>query len=308
MPEPIPTTLPAQELAVRTRGLTKRYGRVAAVTGLDLTVPEGAFYLLLGPNGAGKTTTFRMLMGNLRPTSGSAEVAGVTASPAGQVRVRMGFVPEHQDGPYGWMRTGDLIRHHAGYFPAWNDAYARRLADAFELRPEVRYGKLSKGQARRVQLLMALAHTPPVLLLDEPTDGLDPVARDTVQAILAEHLAGYPTTVIVATHLVYEMERFADYVGVLGAGRLVAQMERATLQAQLRRYVLDVAEDWHPPLEAELPLLRQNGTPRERRWTIWGPEEEVTRRLSAAGARVRSVSALNLDEAALALLSRKENR
>ncbi|HSJ09986.1 MAG TPA: ABC transporter ATP-binding protein [Longimicrobiales bacterium] len=295
----------SESYAVRTEGLTKRYGRAEVVSSLDLRVPDGAFYLLIGPNGAGKTTTFRMLLGLTSPTSGTMQVAGASRS-GGEARARIGFVPEMHELPYGWLRVDRLVAHHAGYYGAWDAEYARRLVDILEIRMDAKYGKLSKGQARRVQLLLALAHRPPVLLLDEPTDGLDPVARDTVQAVLAEHVAETPTTVLVATHLVYEMERFADHVGVLRSGRLVKQMARSEMHARLKRYVLDVPDDWRSDLERELPLVSANGTPRERRWTIWGDETDIRQRLSAAGANVRSVTTLTLDEAALALLSGKE--
>jgi ABC-2 type transport system ATP-binding protein len=294
------------EYGVRTHGLTKRYGRITAVDDVELMVPAGGFYLLIGPNGAGKTTTFRLLLGMMKPDAGHAEIGGVRCGPDSAARAHIGYVPELHAMPYAWLRVRDLIAHHAAYYPSWDSSYAARLADGLEVRMDRKYSRLSKGEGRRVQLLLALAHRPPLLMLDEPTDGLDPVARDTVQAMLAEHIAESPTTVIVATHLVYEMERFADHVGVLRSGRLVRQVPRSELQARLRRYVLDVPADWQPSLEAELPLIAQNGTPRERRWTVWGDESDVTRRLTAAGATVRSVGALTLDEAARALLGSKE--
>jgi ABC-2 type transport system ATP-binding protein len=302
----IPLHLDSAAAAVRTRGLTKRFGRTTALSDVDLTVPEGSFYLLVGPNGAGKTTAFRLLLGLLRPTSGHGEVCGLRCGPDGRARAHVGYVPETQELPYGTLTVRQLIAHHAAYWPAWDAQYAQRLVARLEVRPDAKYGKLSKGQARRVQLVLALAHRPPVLLLDEPTDGLDPVARDTVQGVLAEHIADAPTTVVVATHLVYEMERFADHVGVLRSGRLAAQLERTELQARLRRYELEVPDDWAPDLGADLALVRANGHPRDRRWIVWGDETAVTARLEQHGAVVRSVTALSLDEAALALLSGKE--
>jgi ABC-2 type transport system ATP-binding protein len=303
----IPVQLGSEASAARTYDLTKRYGSTDAVRGVSLTVPEGSFYLLVGPNGAGKTTTLRMLLGLLRPTSGHAEIRGVRSGPDGAARARVGIVPETQDGPYSGLKVRQLISHHAAYFPLWDHDYARRLVATMEIRLDAAYGKLSKGQARRVQLLLALAHRPAVLLLDEPTDGLDPVARDTVQGVLADHIAATPTTVLAATHLVYEMERFADHVGVLREGRLTAQVTCAELHARLRRYVLDVPEGWQPgSAEKSLAVLRQNGSPREQRWTVWGDERVVTEQLEECGARVRAVSGLSLEEAALALLSGKD--
>jgi ABC-2 type transport system ATP-binding protein len=302
----IPLRLESGTNAIQTYGLTKRFGGVEVVSGMDLTVPEGAFYVLIGPNGAGKTTTFRMLLGLLNPTAGHAEVCGVRSRPDGRARVDVGLVPETHELPYGTLKVSQLMAHHASHHSSWDADYARRLSELLEVRQTVAYGRLSKGQTRRVQLLLALSHRPAVLLLDEPTDGLDPVARDVVQGVLAEHIAESQTTVLVATHLVYEMERFADHVGVLRGGRLVAQVARGDLHAHLKQYVLDVPEDWQPALELELPFIRQNGSPRERRWTVWGEEAAVTARLEQHGARVRAVDGLSLDEAALALLSGKD--
>ena len=301
----LPTQLDAATFGVRTRGLTKTFGGRDAVSNLDLTVPEGSVYVLMGPNGAGKTTTFRILLGLLRPTHGVAEVCGLRSGPDGAVRAHIGFVPEGRSVPYTWIRVRDLLAHHARYYPSWDRAYASHLAKTLELRMDARYGKLSKGEARRVELTMALAHRPAVLLLDEPTDGLDPVIRSTVLGLLAEHLSESRTTMVIATHLVYEMERFADHVGVMRNGRLITQVDRALMQQQLRRYLLDVPETWSAP-GLDIALLKENGVPRERRWTIWGDEVEVTRQLTAAGANVRAVSPLSLDEAALALLSARE--
>ena len=301
----LPIRLDASAYAIRTTDLTRRFGGRTAVSDVSLTVPEGSVFVLVGPNGAGKTTTFRMILGMLRPSGGTAEVLGVASGPGGETRARIGYVPEGRSVPFSWIRVRDLLAHHARYFPSWDTKYAAHLSEALELRPDARYGKLSKGEARRVELVMALAHRPAVLLLDEPTDGLDPVIRATVLSLLAEHMMETPTTMLIATHLVYEMERFADHIGVMRSGRLMAQVHRDAMQTRLRRYLLDVPESWNAP-DLPFTLLKENGTPRERRWTIWGDEADVRQQLVAAGANVRGVSALSLDEAALALLSTKE--
>ena len=296
----LPTALEAPSLAVETRSLRKTYGKVTALDGLDLSVPEGAVYLLVGPNGAGKTTTFSILMGLLRPDGGEARMLGVAAGPNGVARAGIGFVPETGERGYGWMRVRHLIDHHSRYYPNWDGDYQLRLEKRLDIRLDQKLKTLSKGQARRVQLLLALAHRPPLLLLDEPTEGLDPVARDAVLAGLTEHLAQTPTTVVVATHLVYEMERLADYVGVLRQGRLVAQLDRATFHDRLRRYVFEAPDGWTPG--PDLNVIRRNGGGRERRWVIWGEESDVSQRLRSGGVTVWNADTLTLDEAAVALL------
>lgn len=295
--------------AVATHGLTKRYGRETALAGVDLRVPEGAVYALVGANGAGKSTTFKVLMNLERPDAGRAEVLGLdTASHGPRVRAQVGYVPEHNAPAYGWMTCGRLLRHVAAYYPAWEPAYAEHLGQALGLEPHRKVSALSKGQARRLQLVLALAHRPALLLLDEPTDGLDPVVRNRTLALLAEHLADSPTTLVVSTHHLHELESLADHVGVLRAGRLVAQLPRHELQRTVRRYRVEVPERWAAPPELQAGALRRVGTGRELQWTLVGEEREVVERLSGTGARVREVTALGLEDAALAFLSEEVSR
>jgi ABC-2 type transport system ATP-binding protein len=303
----LPDRVDTAQLAVETRGLQKRYGRTDALTGVDLTVPEGAFYVLVGPNGSGKTTLLRILLGLIRSDAGAATLLGLDVGSGAHVRANVGYVPERHDEPYGWMRVRDMLSHHAAYYPAWDADYARHLVELLDLRLERKYGKLSKGESRRVQLVMALAHRPPVLLLDEPTDGLDPVARDVVLGLLADHLAVTPSTVIVSTHLTYEMERLADHIGIMRRGRLAAQLSRAALDARLRRYTFEPGPAARESSVLGDAVIRRNGSAREARWTIWGEESAVREQLTTAGAYVREVTGLTLDEAALALLARKED-
>lgn len=303
----LPLRLEEGQLDIGTRGLTKRYGRHEALRGVDLQVPRGGVYLLVGPNGAGKTTLIRVLLDLVRPAGGSAEVLGMDPRTRGaEVRAQIGYVPERHDWGYGWMTIGRMLRHHATFFPSWDHRYAERLARAFDLPLDRRYGKLSKGQTRRVQLLMALAHRPPVLLLDEPTDGLDPVMRDETVGLLAEHLAETPTTVLISTHLVHETETLADHVGVLRQGVLQAQVTVGELHRMLRRYRAEVPEGWGGVPTLNGAVVRRKQAAREVQWTVWGEEREVAEHFARSGATVRQVSPLSLEEATLALLSRKD--
>jgi ABC-2 type transport system ATP-binding protein len=297
--------LPDQNaFAAATYGLSVRYGReTLALAGVDVRVPEGAVYILIGTNGAGKSTAIKVLLNLERPDAGRAEVFGLdTAASGPRVRAQIGYIAEQHEHEYRWMTCGQLIQHVAAYYPSWDHAYAARLIEMFGVRLHRRISTLSKGEARRLQFVLALSHRPPLLLLDEPTDGLDPAARNRTLAQLAEHLADTPTTVIIATHHVHEVSSLADHVGVLREGRLVAQMTRDELRRTAVRYHLEVPEGWQPPQELQTSMLRRSRAGREVQWTLIGDRDEMTARLAAAGATVRDASALSLEDAALAFL------
>jgi ABC-2 type transport system ATP-binding protein len=200
------------------------------------------------------------------------------------------------------MTCDRLLEHVAAYYPAWDHSYAERLIGALEIRRNRKIGGLSKGDTRRLQLVMALAHRPPLLVLDEPTDGLDPLVRKRVLTLLTEHLADSPTTVLITTHHIHEVESLADHVGILRAGRLVVQVPRDELQRTVRRYRIELPDGWEAPRDLVIAGPRSGRPTREASWTIVGEEREVSERLTTSGARVRDVSSLPLEEAALAFL------
>lgn len=303
----LPVDLGNGPFAVTTQGLTKRYAGVQALGGLDLQIPEGAVYVLVGPNGAGKSTLLRLLMGLVRRQAGVVEVFGTDPADLGaEVRARIGYVPEDHRMGYPWMTVGRLVDHHRTYYPAWDPTYVRRLMETYEVDPGRKCHALSKGESRRVQLILALAHRPQLLLLDEPTDGLDHIARDVTLSILSEHLADSPTTVLISTHRVYEVEALVDHVGVISGGRLLGQLPRAELHGGLLRYWADVPEGWSASPALDGQVIRRKNAAREIEWTVWGDKDVVTRGLFQAGATVREVAPLSVDEAATALLSGRE--
>ncbi len=291
-------------MAVRTDGLVKSFGRERALDGVDLAVPEGGVYLLAGANGAGKSTLLRALLNVERPDGGAAFVLGFDTRLHGpEVRARAGYVPETGEGTYRWMRAGRFLAQHSAFYPAWDEDYAGHLARRLEVRMDSRLGSLSKGQARRVQIVAALAHRPPLLLLDELTDGLDPLAREEVLALLAEHLADTGATVILSTHLVGEVETLIDHVGVLRSGRLVAQAPTERLLAGLRRYHVDADDAWRAPPEIEARLLRRDsGLGNSLRLVAAGDEADMSAVIAASGARLLEVSRLSLAESVPVLL------
>jgi ABC-2 type transport system ATP-binding protein len=303
----LPVDLGSGPFAVTTGGLVKRYGSVTALDHLDLQIPDGAVYVLVGPNGAGKSTLIRLLMDLVRRDAGSVDVLGVDPRLRGaEARALVGYVPEGHDLGYPWMSVGRLLDHYRRYHPTWDDAYASRLAATYDLDPTRKCRQLSKGQRRRVQLLVALAPRPPLLLLDEPTDGLDHVVRDATLTVLSEHLTDSPTTVLISTHRVYEVERLVDHIGMLSGGRLLGQLPRDELQGKLRRYSADVPEGWKATPDFAGRVIRRADRSREIDWTVWGEQDRVVDDFARAGATVREVSPLSMDDAATALLSRKD--
>jgi ABC-2 type transport system ATP-binding protein len=267
-------------------------------------VPKGAVYVLVGPNGAGKTTMIRILLDLVRGDAGTAAVLGRDSVTDGAaVRAACGYLPEREDAGYPWMTVDQLLAHHASFRPTWDAPYAGELIDRLGVRSHAKFGKLSKGESRRVQLVMTLAHRPPVLLLDEPTDGLDPVMREEALTVLTEHIAACEPTVLISTHLVSEVEGLGDHLGVLREGVLTAQMSRETLWTNVRRYVIATNGEWSGAPDLEDRVIRRSGGDREVAWTVWGSQDEVVAGLSAAGATVRDVQPLTLEEAAIALLT-----
>ena len=210
--------------------VTRRYGAKTALAGVSVTMQRGGVYGLVGANGAGKTTLIKHILGLLRAQSGRVRVFGLdpVADPVG-VLSRTGYLSEDHDLP-AWMRVDELMRYSRALYPAWDDAYAAELRAAFGLDETARISTLSKGQKARVGLLVALAHRPELLVLDEPSSGLDPVVRrDIVEAILRT-IAHEGRTVLFSSHLLDEVERTADHVMMINQGRVVLSGPLAELK------------------------------------------------------------------------------
>jgi len=201
--------------------LTRRFGAKTALASVSVSVPRGAVYGLVGANGAGKTTLIRHVLGLLRPESGSVRVFGLdpVAEPVA-VLSRSGYLSEENDLP-GWMRVDELIRYSRAFYPAWDDVYAEELRQAFALNPAAKITNLSKGQKARAGLLVALAYRPELLVLDEPSSGLDPIVRRDILGAVIRTIADEGRTVLFSSHLLEEVEEVADHVTMIHQGRIV---------------------------------------------------------------------------------------
>jgi len=201
--------------------LTRRFGATTALDAVSLSLPRGAVYGLVGANGAGKTTLIRHILGLLRAEHGAVRVFGLdpVADPVG-VLSRIGYLSEENDLP-GWMRVDELIRYTSAFYPKWDDDYAEELRRAFALDPAAKIKDLSKGQKARAGLLIALAHRPELLVLDEPSSGLDPIVRRDILGAVIRTIADEGRTVLFSSHLLEEVEQVADHVTMINQGRIV---------------------------------------------------------------------------------------
>jgi len=214
--------------------LTRRFGARTALTSVSVSVPRGAVYGLVGANGAGKTTLIKHVLGLLRPEGGSVRVFGLdpVAEPVA-VLSRIGYLSEEHDLP-GWMRVGELLRYSRAFYPAWDDAYAEELRQAFALDASARIKDLSKGQKARAGLLTALAYRPELLVLDEPSSGLDPIVRRDILGAILRTIAHEGRTVLFSSHLLDEVEQVADHVTMISQGKIALSAPLKTIQESYR--------------------------------------------------------------------------
>jgi ABC-2 type transport system ATP-binding protein len=218
------------EPVIHVSDLTRRFGTQTALASVDLSLPRGAVYGLVGANGAGKTTLIRHILGLLRAERGSVRIFGL--DPVG-VLSRIGYLSEENDLP-GWMRVDELIRYIRAFYPAWDDGYAEELRRAFALDPAAKIKDLSKGQKARAGLLIALAYRPELLVLDEPSSGLDPIVRRDILGAVIRTIADEGRTVLFSSHLLDEVEQVADHVTVIDRGRIVVSAPLAAIRESHR--------------------------------------------------------------------------
>jgi len=220
---------------IATHQLTRRYGKNTAVDGLTLTVPEGSIYAFLGPNGAGKTTTIKMLLNILQPTDGTASILGVDTTRLGPGEfTQIGYVSENQQMP-DWMTVGELIAYCRPMYPNWDTAFCAKLLSQFELPLDRKLKSLSRGMKMKAALLTSLAYRPRLLVLDEPFTGLDPLVRDEVIRGMLELTEQEKWSVFISSHDIDEVERLADWVGVINAGKMHLSESVTSLQTRFRR-------------------------------------------------------------------------
>jgi ABC-2 type transport system ATP-binding protein len=238
------------------RRLVKSYGRRTVLDAVDLPVPPGSVLGLLGKNGAGKTTLLKCLLGLVRPDAGTATVLGEPAwdlSPAAKAAI--GYVPQAVTHP-GWMRVAQVVEYTASFYPRWNDRLVSDLLRRWDVDESQKASALSLGTQQKLAIILALGHEPGLLILDEPAASLDPAARREFLRTLLDIAAGGSRTILFSTHITSDLERVADTVAIVQAGRVTYHGPLDDLKDAVKRL--------HITAPAPLPALTIPGTLRAR--------------------------------------------
>jgi ABC-2 type transport system ATP-binding protein len=232
------------ECAVEAAGLRKSFRGQEALSGLNLVVPQGSIFGFLGRNGAGKTTTIRILMGLAKADQGSMRVFG--AHPGGdsgaEIRRRIGFVMEDKE-LYPYMTVADVIRFTRPFFPKWRSDLERKYLKTFDLPAKKRIPDLSKGMRSKLMLLLAMSRGAELLVLDEPTDGLDPTAVEEVLRELMALSASDGATIFFSSHQLADVEQVADQITIIDQGRAIVAGALKDLRERYQRICVVFADD-----------------------------------------------------------------
>ena len=273
------------EAAVAITDLSRRFGSKVALDNVSLYVPKGGVFGLVGENGAGKTTLIKHILGLLKAETGTVRVFGLdpVADPVG-VLGRIGYLSEQPDLP-GWMRVDELVRYTKAFYPSWDSAYAEELRVRFGLNAAQRINTLSKGQTAKAGLLVAQAHRPDLLLLDEPSSGLDPLVRRDILEAVIRTVADEGRTVFFSSHLLEEIERVSDHVAMVHRGKVIFCGPLDEIKAHHRRFVLHFENaQAKPPVIAGAVSVSGMG----KDWTVIcnGARKELPTVATKLGARI----------------------
>jgi ABC-2 type transport system ATP-binding protein len=275
--------------------LTRRFGGRLALEDVTLEVPCGCVFGLVGENGAGKTTLIKHVLGLLKAEQGTVRVFGLdpVQDPPG-VLSRIGYLSEARDLP-GWMRVDELLRYTQAFYPGWDEKYAESLRKQFGLEGSAKIKNLSRGELAKAALLVALAYRPELLVLDEPSSGLDPVVRRDILEAIVRTVADEGRTVFFSSHLLDEIERVSDRVAMIVNGRMVLDGP------------LDEIRDAHHHLTLRFPKPQTNAPLFTRalsvkgvghEWAVLcnGGRQEVIAQAASLGAQVVEQRRPTLDE------------
>ena len=291
------------DYVIETRALSKRYGRKLALDNLDLRIPRGRIHAIVGANGAGKSTLFRILMGFMPPTAGEARILGKDSqqlTPAD--RARIGFVNEEHT-LANWMRVSQVAAMQKHQYPRWNQQAYDSVIGHYHVLPEQKVGQLSRGERAGFNLALALAQGPELLVLDEPTLGLDVVAKRAFLESLLYSNAADDCTVIYCSHQMEEIERVADNLIILERGQLKNMSAPEEFTSRVSHWVADVPFKG-PQLHTVPGLLEVQRLDGLHHYLVLDQDDGFERFLRESGARNVQSKPVSLDRAVNAFLAK----
>ena len=291
------------DYVIETRALSKRYGRKLALDHLDLAIPRGRIHAIVGANGAGKSTLFRILMGFMPPTTGEARILGKDSqSLTPQDRSRIGFVNEEHT-LANWMRVSQVTAMQRHQYARWNQQAFDSVIGHYHVLPEQKVGQLSRGERAGFNLALALAQRPELLVLDEPTLGLDVIAKRAFLESLLYSNAADDCTVIYCSHQMEEIERVADNLIILERGQLRNMSAPEDFTARVSHWVADVPFKG-PELHTVPGLLEVQRLDGLHHYLVLDQDEGFERFLRESGARNVQSMPVSLDRAVNAFLAK----
>lgn len=288
---------------VEVENLSRQYGKLQALDSVSIQMRPGSVYGLVGSNGAGKTTLMKHLIGLLKAREGTVRIFGLdpVAHPV-EVLGRIGYLSEERDLPE-WMRIEELLNYSAAFYPGWDRAYARELLDTFGLDPTKKVSQLSKGMRAQAGLVAAVAHHPELLLLDEPSTGLDAVVRKDILNAIIRTVADNGRTAIFSSHLLDEVELMSDYVFMINHGKLVLSGSLEAIREKHQQVNVRSPSEQHdlPAIEGLLSKERSGDA-----WTVVcaGADHDVHQAIQSAGCRISSSRNATLQEIFVARVGR----
>ena len=283
------------ELVVDIKGVSRSFGNKIALDEVDLSAPKGSVVGLVGENGAGKTTLLKHVLGLFKPRNGTVRVFGKDpVEDPESVLGEIGYLSEVRDLP-DWMKIGELMSYTKAFFPSWDDSFAEELRNMFELSLDQKVKTLSRGQRARAGLIAAIAHRPQLLVLDEPSSGLDPVVRRDILSAIIRTVADEGRTVLFSSHLLDEVQRVSDNVAMLHRGKMLLTSPLDDVLTSHHRITVRFEQPLESPLKIDA-ALRCEGEGRE--WTVLcnGERARVEAQLTKLNGEIVDRAAPTLDE------------
>lgn len=281
--------------AITTQNCSKKFRGILAVNNLSLTIEPGIVYGLAGNNGAGKTTTIKMMLGLLRPNSGDISIFGLNPwRDRVAIMKRIGYVSENRE-MYDWMTVSEILWFNGQFYDTWDDAFVQQTMKTLELDPKKKIKHLSRGMRAKLALLLAMGHKPDLLILDEPSSGLDPVVRREILEQVITLIQSEGRTVFFSSHQIDEIERVADRVGILCEGTLMRDEPLDSIKETSKR--IRVAWDGEVPSAShfqDVQRIDQSG--REEAYFTTSFRNDLLAQFRALNPASLEVESLSLEE------------